>query len=125
MTRAPTAFARLAAHWIPGTSAPERALVEETRGALLTTHPGDLAAVAQLVAALDACLASPATRAPARRALFGLLDAARRRRFTEAMTPEDVEPWTRLLVPVIDRADHTLGDVLRSREETDPRVVAM
>jgi len=124
MTRVPSAFARLASHWTPS-AAPDRALAEETRGALLAAHPGDLAAVAGLVTALDACLAAPLTRGPARRALFGLIDAARRRHFTEAMVPEDVEPWTRLMVPVIDRADHTLGDVLRSREETDPKVVAM
>ncbi len=124
MTRAPAAFPRLAALWTPGT-APERALVEETRSALLGARPADLGPVAELVAVLDTCLQSPATRGPARRALFGLVDAARRRAFTEAMTPADLEPWTRLLVPVIDRADHTLGDVLRSREETDPRVVAM
>ena len=124
MTRASSAFARLAASWTPGT-APDRSLVEETRSALLEARPGDLAPVAELVAALDACLATPATRGPARRALFGLIDAARRRHFTEAMAPADIEPWTRLLVPVIDRADHTFGEVLRSREETDPKVVAM
>ncbi|OFX25349.1 MAG: AMP-dependent synthetase [Anaeromyxobacter sp. RBG_16_69_14] len=33
--------------------------------------------------------------------------------------------WTRLLVPVVDRADYTLGEVLRSREETDARAIAM
>jgi long-chain acyl-CoA synthetase len=124
MTREPSAFARLVSHWTPGT-APERALAEETRGALLAVHPGDLAAIAELVTALDACLASPVTRGPARRALFGLVDAARRRRFTEAMAPADIEPWTRLMVSVIDRADHTLGDVLRSREETARGLLAL
>ena len=124
MDRVPPAYAQLAAHWKPGT-APDRSLVEETRAALLAARPPDLAGVADLVAQLDPCLASQETREPARRALFGLVDAARRRAFTEAMAPGDVEPWTRLLVPVIDRADHTFGDVLRSREETDPRVVAM
>ncbi len=124
MDRVPPDFARLAARWKPGT-APDRTLVEETRAALLAARPEDLAAVAAAVAALDACLDGPGSREPARRALFGLLDAARRRAFTEAMRPADVDPWTRLLVPVIDRADFTFGDVLRSREETDPRVVAM
>jgi long-subunit acyl-CoA synthetase (AMP-forming) len=124
MNRVPPAYARLAANWVPG-SAPERALVEETRAALLAARPSDLAAVSDLVARLDPCLVDPATREPARRVLFGLIDAARRRAFTEAMVPDDVDPWTRLMVGVIERSDHTLGDVLRSREETDPRVVAM
>ena len=124
MTLAPSAYAQLAAQWTPGTP-PERSLVSDTRSALLVARPSDLEALTGLVATLDACLASPATREPARRALLGLLDSARRRRFTEAMTPADIEPWTQLLVPVIDRADHTFGEVLRSREETDPKVIAM
>jgi long-subunit acyl-CoA synthetase (AMP-forming) len=124
MTLAPSAYAQLAAQWTLGT-APARALAADTRSALLVARPSDLGALTPLVATLDGCLADPATRAPARRALLGLLDSARRRRFTEAMSPADIEPWTRLLVPVIDRADHTFGDVLRSREETDPKVVAM
>ncbi|HET8725695.1 MAG TPA: AMP-binding protein, partial [Anaeromyxobacteraceae bacterium] len=124
MDRVPPAYDRIAAAWTPG-SAPERERVEETRAALSAVRPGDLAAVAPLVARLDACLPSPPAREPARRALFALLDGARRRAFTEAMVPDDVDPWTRLLVPVIERSDFTLGDLLRSREETDPRVVAM
>jgi long-subunit acyl-CoA synthetase (AMP-forming) len=124
MTTPRSPIAHLAAQWRPGTP-PDRSLAEETRAALLATRPGDLSAAAEAVALLDRCLDAPATREPARRALFGLLDAARRRAFTEAMAETDVEPWTGLLVPVIDRADFTLGDMLRSREETDPRVVAM
>lgn len=124
MDRVPPDFARIAAHWRPG-QGPDRTLADDTRAALLATRPADLAGVTALVASLDACLAAPESREPARRALFALLDTARRRAFTEGMAPSDVEPWTSLLVPVIDRADHTFGDVLRSREETDPRVVAM
>src|SRR5512136_283840 len=124
MDRVPPAYAHLAANWKPG-AAPDRTLIEETRGALRAARPSDIPGVAELVGRLDACLASPEGREPARRALFALLDAARRRAFTEAMAAGDVEPWTRLLVPVIERADHTFGDMLRSREETDPRVVAM
>ncbi len=124
MDRVPPAYAHLAARWKPGTD-PDRSLAEETRAALLAAQPPDLAAVAGLVERLDPCLASPESREAARRALFGLVDAARRRAFTEALAPADIEPWTRLVVPVIDRADLTFGDVLRSREETDPRVVAM
>ena len=124
MDRVPPAYADLAANWKPETT-PDRTLVEETRGALVAARPGDLPGVAELVARLDACLGSPETREPSRRALFGLLDAARRRAFTEAMDESDVDSWTRLLVPVADGADHTFGDMLRSREETDPRVLAM
>ncbi len=124
MDRVPPAYARIAAHWKPGQN-PDRTLIDDTRAALVAAQPGDLAGVAGLVAPLEACLAAPESRDPARRSLFALLDTARRRAFTEAMRPEDVEPWTQLLVPVIDRADHTFGDLLRSREETDPRVLAM
>ncbi|MBS1109508.1 MAG: AMP-dependent synthetase and ligase, partial [Anaeromyxobacteraceae bacterium] len=124
MDRVPPAYAHLAANWKPGTT-PDRTLAEDTRAALLVARPTDLAGVAEVVGRLEDCLASPDSREPARRALFGLLDAARRRAFTEAMGPDDIEPWTSLLVPVIERADHTFGDILRSREETDPRVVAM
>src|SRR5512137_260486 len=124
MDRVPPAYVHLAANWKPG-NAPDRSLIEDTRGALLAAKPTDLTGVAEIVARLDACLDSPETREPSRRALFGLLDAARRRAFTEAMDESDVDPWTRLLVPVVDRADHTFGDMLRSREETDPRVLAM
>ena len=71
MDRVPPAYADLAASWKPGTT-PDRTLVEETRGALLIARPGDLPGVAELVARLDACLGSPETREPSRRALFGL-----------------------------------------------------
>ncbi len=124
MDRVPPAYARLASSWNPGTT-PDRTLVEDTRSALLAVRPADLAGVTELVGRLDGCLASPEAREPARTALFGLIDTARRRAFTEAMTPADVDPWTGLLVPVIERADHTFGAMLRSREETDPRVLAM
>ena len=124
MTGIDSAHARIASHWTPG-KAPDRTLVEDTRALLHSTRPGDRESLAPLVAALESCLADPASREPARAALFTLIDASRRRVFTEAMTPADVDPWTRLMVPVIERSDHTYGDMLRSREETDPRVVAM
>src|SRR5512137_1074408 len=114
----------LAAHWKPG-AVPGRTLVDDSRAAAHAMRPADLSAASALVAALDACLAAPESREPARRVLLAILDTARRRAFTSSMGPEDVEPWTRLLVPVIDRTDHTYGDMLRSREETDPRVIAM
>jgi long-subunit acyl-CoA synthetase (AMP-forming)/GNAT superfamily N-acetyltransferase len=118
------ALSRLAAHW-SATPLPDRSLLDDTRGALSSLRPGQLGPATALVEALTGRLDSPAMQGPARRALFALLDAARRRAFTESMSPADVEPWTSLLVPVIDRADFTFGEMLRSREETDPKVVAM
>ncbi len=127
MTTAPAkvdSLVRLASHW-EGTGVPARALVEDTRAAIGAVDPSQFLEVAPLVEVLLSRVASPQGREPARRALLALLDAARRRAFTEAMSPADVEPWTRLLVDVVDRADHTFGDMLHSREETDPKVVAM
>ena len=117
-------LARLASHWSrPGPVAPE--LLAETHDALSTAQPGELAQVSALVETLLGRVHAPESRQPARRALFTLLDAARRRFFTQALPPELVADWTRLLVTAIDRADYTLGEVLRSREETDPRTIAM
>ena len=117
-------LAHVASHWQRAASV-DRSLLEETRAALAAVHPSQFAEVAPLVEELLSRVESDSAREAARRALFALLDTARRRVFTEAMRPGDVEPWTELLVPVIDRADYTFGEMLRSREETDPRVVAM
>jgi long-subunit acyl-CoA synthetase (AMP-forming) len=117
-------FPALSSHWTrPG--APPQGLVDETREALAAVQPYDLPELAGLLETLVARAQAPDAREGARRALFTLLDTARRRFFTERMKAEDVEPWTRLLLPVVERCDYTLGEVLRSREATDPRVVAM
>ncbi|HTP28359.1 MAG TPA: AMP-binding protein, partial [Anaeromyxobacteraceae bacterium] len=117
-------FANLAAHWSrPGQISPD--LLAETEDALATAQPSDLGQLSSLVETLLAQVESPGTRQPARQALFTLLDTSRRRFFVEAMRPEQVLDWTRLLIPVIERADYTLGEVLRSREETDPRTLAL
>jgi len=116
-------FPALAAAWSRG--APSTELVDRTREAFTTVQPADLPEVAGLVETLVGRARAEPERAPARRALFSLLDAVRRRFFTEALRPADVAPWTQLLVQAIDRADYTFGEVLRSREETDPRVVAV
>ena len=117
-------FGGLAAAWSRA-GAPAADLVDATREALATVQPQDLAEVARLTETLVGRAQQESSRAGARRALFTLLDAVRRRFFTEAMRPGDVEPWTRLLLPVIERADYTFGELLRSREETDPRTVAI
>jgi len=117
-------FAALAASWARAGPAPDD-LVDRTREAVATVQPQDLADVAGLVETLVGRAQQAGWRDGARRALFTLLDAVRRRFFTESLSPGDVAPWTRLLVQAIDRADYTFGDVLRSREETDPRTVAL
>jgi long-subunit acyl-CoA synthetase (AMP-forming) len=115
---------RLATHWSrPGPISNQ--LVDETRDTFATVQPSDLPSLAGLVETMLGRLAAPESREPTRRSLFTLLDTVRRRFFTEALAPDMVGDWTRLLLPVIDRADYTLGDVLRSREETDARAVAM
>jgi len=96
-----------------------------TRRALGAVRPADLPEVAPLVEALLARVADPDERAPARRALFALLDGVRRRSFTAVLEPEAVDPWTSLVVRIVREADYTFGELLRSREETDPRVVAL
>jgi long-subunit acyl-CoA synthetase (AMP-forming)/GNAT superfamily N-acetyltransferase len=119
------ALVRLAAAWArPGAPASED-LVAATREAVAAVRPQDLPGAAELVQALLGRLEPAAARRPARAALFALLDAVRRKPFLSALAPDLVEGWTRLLVPAIDRADYTFGELLRSREETDPRTVAI
>ncbi len=120
----PSPFASLAASWARA-GPPPADLVDRTREALATVQPQDLPEVAGLVETLVGRAQQASSREAARRALFTLLDAVRRRFFTEALTPAEVDPWTRLLTQAIDRADYTFGDVLRSREETDPRAPAL
>jgi long-subunit acyl-CoA synthetase (AMP-forming)/predicted GNAT family acetyltransferase len=77
---------------------------------------------------VDALLARHADGAAgpaARRALFALLDGVRRRRFTTALAPDAVEGWLAVVLRALREADYALGDVLRSREETDPKTVAL
>jgi long-subunit acyl-CoA synthetase (AMP-forming)/GNAT superfamily N-acetyltransferase len=81
--------------------------------------------VAPLVDALRAHVGDPARRAPARRALLALLDRVRRHSFTSQLAPEAVDPWVQLVVRLVREADYGFGDMLRSREETDPRTVAV
>jgi len=98
---------------------------ESARAALAAVRPGDLDDVLALVDALLARLDDPAQRDPARRALFALLDGVRRRAFAALLPPAGIGPWVDLALRVIRRADYTFGDLLRSREETDPRTVAL
>jgi long-subunit acyl-CoA synthetase (AMP-forming)/predicted GNAT family acetyltransferase len=116
-------YPKLADAWSRA-AAPDRALVDDTREALAAVQPADLAEVSALAAVLVERLGTPAGEA-ARRALVTLLDAVRRRFFVQALSPEAVDPWLHLLLPLVDRADYTLGEVLRSREETDPKTVAL
>jgi long-subunit acyl-CoA synthetase (AMP-forming) len=117
-------FARLSAHWGRPGGIP-LALLDDTREALAGVVPGDLAELGELAENLLARARSPESRSPARQALFTLLDAVRRRSFTRSLSAKEIDPWVRLLVPAIDRADYTFGELLRSREETDPKTVAL
>jgi long-chain acyl-CoA synthetase len=117
-------YASLAARWGAAAS-PDRALDDDTCEALESITPADLAGVEPVVAALVGRLEAEPDRAGARRALVTLLDGVRRRGFTEALQPAQVDPWLRLLLPLLRHANFTVGELLRSREETDPRVVAI
>jgi len=117
-------FPRLAALWA-GPAAPDKALLEETREVLAGVSPDELPLVAPLVGALLARVADEAARPAARKALFTLLDTVRRRLFTRALPPDLVDPWLRLLLPIVPQADYTIGELLRSREETDPKTIAI
>ena len=114
----------LGRHWMHD-AAPGETLLAATRDTFGSVRPGDVARIGPLVAALLERVGDPAARDPVRRALFTLLDTVRRRPFMEATRPEQIDPWLAVLLPVIDRADFTFGDLLRSREETDPRTIAV
>jgi len=116
------ALTRLAGRWAAGEQGSE--LWEQTREALGGVRPDDLSQVEELVGAMLPRLEGPA-RDPARRAILALLDTVRRRFFTRLLRPQQIDPWLSLLLPILARADVTVGDVLRSREETEPRTVAM
>jgi long-chain acyl-CoA synthetase len=114
----------LARHWTHD-PAPGETLLAVTRDALASARPGDFARIAPFAAAILDRVEDPSARDPVRRALWTLLDSVRRRPFLDALRPEQVDPWLRILLPAIERADYTFGELLRSREATDPRVVAI
>jgi long-chain acyl-CoA synthetase len=111
-------------HWTQD-PAPGETLLDLTRDTFNSLRPSDAARVAPLVSTMLDRVDDPSARDPVRRALFALLDAVRRRAFMEATKPEQIDPWLRILLPVIDRADFTFGELLRSREETDPKTIAI
>jgi long-subunit acyl-CoA synthetase (AMP-forming) len=117
-------FTCLAVRWSAASEC-DQALEEATCEALGSVTPGDLADVEPLVAALRPRLEGGPSCAGARRALLSLLDGARRRGFTEALAPPQVDPWLRLLLPLLRLVDFTVGTLLSSREESDPKVVAI
>src|SRR5512142_261289 len=118
-------FPALASAWA-GTGVPSAADLESSLEALGAVAPGDLPEVAPLAEALLGRLrAGGEARAAARRALFALLDGVRRRSFTSALAASDVAPWTRLVLRVVREADYAFGELLRSREETDPKTIAL
>jgi long-subunit acyl-CoA synthetase (AMP-forming) len=117
-------FPALAAAWSKPEKPPAE-ILESTTEALASVRPEDLVEVGPLAEALVAQLGNPAAREAARRSLFALLDGVRRRSFTARLGMERVEPWLSLVLRVVREADYTVGDLLRSREETDPKTVAL
>ena len=115
-------LAALAARWASGSPALE--LLAETRETMGGIRPEDLPEVRALVAQVLPHLGGPG-RDAARRAVLALLDTVRRRFFARQLRAEEIDPWLAVLLPAMDRADVTVGDVLRSREETEPRTVAV
>jgi long-subunit acyl-CoA synthetase (AMP-forming)/GNAT superfamily N-acetyltransferase len=109
----------------PAPEAPGTDAHEPVREAFASVRPDDLPEVLPLVDALLARLADAGRRHSARRALFALLDGVRRRSFASLLGPDAVAPWVKLVLRVIQEADYSFGDLLRSREETDPRTVAL
>jgi hypothetical protein len=117
-------YTALAAQWsAPGARGAD--LLDATREALAALRPDDLSEVGPLAEALVARLGLSEERAAARRALLALLDRVRRRAFTAVLEPEAVDSWVKLVLRVVREADYAFGDLLRSREETDPRTVAL
>jgi len=116
-------FPGLAARWTAAERVDEETL-ELTRDALSAVRPDDLLDVEPLAKLLLSRLDGP-DRSAARRALFALLDGVRRRFFTGLLAADEGERWLELLLPAVARADYTFGEVLRSREETDPKTVAL
>src|SRR5512138_3185792 len=117
-------FPALAQAWARA-ERPGADLLESVRVAFASVAPQDLAEAAPLAEALLARLGERGQRALARRALFALLDGVRRRLFANLLEPELVDPWVKLVLRIVHEADYTFGDLLRSREETDPKVVAL
>src|SRR6266496_833064 len=104
---------------------PDAGAVDDTCESLSSVRPDDLALVVPLAEALLRRLADPAARAPARRGLLALLDGVRRRFFTTLLSPADLDGWVALVLRIVRDTDYAVGDLLRSREATDPKTVAL
>jgi len=115
-------LAALPGAWTDGAPAPGD--VEATRSALSSLSPGDLDDARPLLEAVLGRLGDPEGRAPAQRATRAFLDAVRRRGFLSMLRPGDTDRWLPWVVRAVIDGDHTVGEMLRSREETDPRTVA-
>ena len=117
-----SSLAHLCSRWASGENA--AALFDVTREALGEIRPDDQVEVGELVrSVLDRLSGGGAD--PARRIILLLLDTVRRRFFTRQLRPEQVNGWLSVLLPALSRAEVTVADVLRSREEAEPRTVAM
>jgi long-subunit acyl-CoA synthetase (AMP-forming) len=117
-------FPPLAEAWSRETL-PGPGTLDDTRESLASIRPDDLPELLPLAEVLLRRLGDPSARAAARRSLFALLDGVRRRFFTTLLQPADLDGWVPLVLRVVREADYSFGELLRSREATDPKTVAL
>jgi hypothetical protein len=108
-------FTSLAARWSAAV-VPDPSLEEATCDVLASITPDDLAEIEPVVAMLLQRLEGGPSGPGARRALIQLLDGVRRRGFSEALEPSQIDPWLKLLLPLIRLTGFTAGELLRSRD---------
>jgi long-chain acyl-CoA synthetase len=87
--------------------------------------PANLDDVTPVVAAMCEAIAHEGIGPHARCAAFAFLDRVRRRTFVESMTDDLADPWAKLVVEVVHRANYTTPELLLAREQTDPEHVAL
>ena len=116
---------KLAACWDAAHAPASPDLLAATQEAFASLTPDCPHALAPLLDALDRAASRPDTRAIARNAFASFLDRIRRRAFTEALPSALVPQWTSLAVRAVDSGDYTVHSLLRSREQSDPDVIAL
>lgn len=95
------------------------------REAFHAMSAGDVDAVDLAIPALCEALADPSRANDVRASLLAFLDAIRRRRFVETVTSDLAARWSALAVEVVRRVNHTVPEMLASRERTDPDHIAL
>lgn len=108
-----------------GHAARGRENVDRPASEFSSLSPSDLPQIRALVSELAAQASLSPPSPTARGRLIDLLDAVRRRRFVQSLSTAQVDGWTEVVLRAIDGAGYTLGDLLASRERTDPDTVAL